>query len=274
VDKAKAYFVCGGIPLYLKYFSAERSVEMNITDSVLSEFAPLFREPDFLLREELRELESYYAVLLSVASGFASNQAISEQTGIGNRALYYYLQQLVELGYIGRRYPLTGEKPTQQRVRYVLEDPLLRFWFRFVYPNNSFVSQMGGERAFKDRIQPHLDSYFGGCFERLCRQALPILYGKEGVSAAFEVGAYWDKSTQIDVVGYREDGWTDLGECKWGVVRSAKDLRLELEEKVSRFPNRRAATIGRRLFTRDRVPAEPETGAAVRWHCLEDLYSD
>ena len=28
-------------------------------------------------------------------------------------------------------------------------------------------------------------------------------------------GEYWDRQTQIDVVGVRTDGWTDIGECKW-----------------------------------------------------------
>jgi len=52
--------------------------------------------------------------------------------------------------------------------------------------------------------------------------ALSGLYLKDRVTAAFEVGQYWSKTTRIDVVGLRDDGWTDLGECKWGTVRSSK----------------------------------------------------
>lgn len=138
------------------------------------------------------------------------------------RSLHYYLQQLLELGYLQRRYPLTGERPAARHVRYDLDDPLLRFWLRFVFPNTSYIRHMEAERALRDRIRPHLDSYFGGCFERLCQAALPGLYRREGVTAAFEVGEYWSKEVQIDVVGVRDDGWTDLGECKWGSVRSAR----------------------------------------------------
>lgn len=54
----------------------------------------------------------------------------------------------------------------------------------------------------------------GLCFERLCREALPCLCRK-GVVAAFEVGQYWSKTTQIDVVGLLDVGWVDLG-GKWG----------------------------------------------------------
>lgn len=273
VDRAKIYFLCGGVPLYLRRFSASLSIEQNIVENLLDEHAPLYREPDFLLREELREVESYYAILMAMASGAVTAAEIARRTGIGDRSLQYYFKQLLEMGYVRRRYPLTGGGPPAARhVRYVLEDALLRFWFRFVYPSTSFIAQMGGERAMKDRIRPELDAYFGTCFERLCRQALPALYEREGVTAAFEVGEYWDKHTQIDVVGVRDDGVTDLAECKWGPVRSWKALAEELEAKVAAFPNTRNATISRRIFTRDPAPPEVTRGSRIRWHSLADIY--
>lgn len=272
VDRAKTYFLCGGIPLYLRRFSADVSVEANIVSNLLDVLAPLYLEPDFLLREELREVESYYAVLLALASGARTAVEIARRTGIGDRSLQYYFKQLMELGYVRRRYPLTGVGvPAARHVRYELQDPLLRFWFRFVYPNTSFISQMGGARAMKDRIRPELDAYLGGCFERLCREALPVLYGREGITAAFEVGEYWDKAAQIDVVGVRDDGWTDIGECKWGSIGSWKGVQRELEAKVMAYPNARNATIQRRLFTRDPAPAAVRS-PSVRCHSLADLY--
>ena len=48
---------------------------------------------------------------------------------------------------------------------------------------------MGPARAFRHRIKPALDAYFGGCFERLCREALPYLYQREQITAAFEIGS-------------------------------------------------------------------------------------
>jgi hypothetical protein len=74
-------------------------------------------------------------------------------------------------------------------------------------------------------------------------------------------------------VGLRQDGWTDLGECRWGRIRSARQVREELEAKVGLFPNRRNATIGRRIFTREAVGDERSRAAEaeVRWHTLERL---
>lgn len=272
VDRAKTYFLTGGIPLYLRYFQQDRSVEMNIVKNFLSEYAPLFREPDFLLREELREVAVYHAVLLAVASGAAEAKAVSHQTGIGDRALQYYLHQLVELGYLVRKYPLTGLPPASRSVRYILEDPMLRFWFRFVFPNTSLIFHLGPQRAMAERIRPDLEAHFGACFERLCREALPVLYAREAVAASFEIGEYWDKQVQIDVVGVRKDGWIDLGECQWGPVHTTRELVRELEAKIARFPNPLKASIGRRLFSRGAVPRGDIGGLPIKCHTLEDLY--
>ena len=274
VDRARAYFICGGVPWYLGRFDARRSIEANLIAEVLEEHAPLRHEPEFLLREELREVESYFAVLLAIASGRVTPRDISAVTGIGERSLHYYLQQLVELGYVRRRYPLSDAPAAARHVRFALDDALLRFWFRFVFPNTSYLAQMGPSLTLRERIRPGLDAYLGGCFEGLCREALPRLYARERISAAFEVGEYWDKRCQIDVVGLRQDGWTDLGECRWGAAPSSRQVRDELEAKISLYPNRRNATIGRRLFTRDTAPRErPRPGdPEVRRHDLEDLY--
>ena len=63
---------------------------------------------------------------------------------------------------------------------------------------------------------------------------------------------------------------TDLGECKWGAVRSLRALEAELERKAEAFPNRRGATLGRRYFVR-RKPAGKERASG--WYSLDDLYA-
>ncbi len=272
IDQACAYFVCGGMPLYHRCFDPRMSFERNLETALLDEYAPLFREPEFLLREELREVPRYNAVLQALSGGSRTYRDIAKATGLEERGLDYYVRQLMSLGYVGRRHPLTGEKTNRRAVRFVLEESLLRFWFRFVFPNLSFIRQMGPRRALQDRVKPFLPAYLGACFERLCRDALPRIYEREGVSAAFTIGEYWDKNVQIDVVGLRDDRWTDLGECKWGAIRSPAALAREIEDKVRAYPNQRGATIGRRAFVRRMPKSGPPKGSPVVWHDLEDLY--
>ncbi len=271
-DQAMLHFLCGGIPFYLRFFDQKKAVGMNIRDNFLNEFAALYREADFLLREELKELNKYHAILTALATGSKSSGELASQTGIPERSLYYYLEHLIGLRYVSKRYPLTDEGPLRA-TRFEIGDALFRFWFRFVYPNMSFISQMGAERAYQELIKPHLTSYWGRCFETLCRDALPALYEAEGISAGFEIGEYWDKKVQIDVVGLRADNSTDLCECKWGTIRSAVALEKELERKKALYPNRRNATIRLRAFAQKPPRGAPQSASSVTWHSLADLYA-
>ena len=269
-DRARAYFLVGGLPQYLLCLDDSRSVESNIREQILDEFAPLFHEPTFLLREELREVAPYHAILFAVANGKNRVRDMAVATGLPDRNLHYYLRQLVELGCIRRRYPLDGQRRNPKTLRFGIDDPLLRFWFRFIFPNTSILRSGGAARAFTERIAPSLEAWFADAFERLCREALPSIYAREGVSAAFEVGEYWSAHTQIDVVGLRDDNWTDIGECKWGTVRSPGSLESELERKVPSYPNKRGATLHRRFFVRRKPAARADAGS---WCSLEDLYA-
>ncbi len=271
-DKARVYAICGGIPMYLLAFDPKQSVEQNIMSRLLDDLAVLAREPEFLLREELRDLAPYHAVLMALAQGKTSPAQLSSTTGIDVRGLDYHLKTLAELGYVQRRYPITSSKPTARSVRYALDDPLLRFWFRFIFPHQSVIRMLGPEQGYTEIVKPHLDAYFGRCFERLCRECLPMIYRQERVRCAFTIGEYWDAKVQVDVVGVREDNWTDLGECKWGDVTSMAALTAEIEAKAAKYPNARNATINRRLFIRT-LKSRAKHPDDVHVHTLRDLYA-
>ncbi len=114
----------------------------------LPKSSPLFREPDFLLREELREVSSYAAILSALRAGKTPPPPWRRPAASMSRKLPYYFQQLQDLGFVARRYPLDGGSPSSRQVRYELLDPLLRFWYRFVFPNLSALELSGPEARF------------------------------------------------------------------------------------------------------------------------------
>jgi len=87
----------------------------------------------------------------------------------------------------------------------------------------------------------------------------------------FDVGAYWDKNVQIDVVGYRQDDRIDIGECKWGSLTSLPGLVNELSNKMTKYPNPKNITLQGRLFTRQPVDRS-KLPQNIRAHSLKDLY--
>lgn len=154
IDRARAYFICGGIPYYLNTFKRGRSIPENIREAFLGEHALLHYEADFLLREELRELEIYHAILTCLANGSHPNKDIANRAGIDPGRLTHYLNTLIQLGYVRKHYPSTGKPPAAKQVRFSLEAPLLRFWFHFIFPNHSYLAQTPTATAYRDLVQP------------------------------------------------------------------------------------------------------------------------
>jgi uncharacterized protein len=266
-QQALTWFVCGGVAQYQSVFDGKASFRQNVERTLLEEFAPLYREPEFLLREELREVAPCHAVLMAIATGSHTLKKIAAVSGVPERNLHYTLEQLISLGYVSRRYPVTGAKPLRTEVRFMLDDALLRFWFRFVFPNISQLAQLDAHRAYERLVEPQLEAWAGGCFERLCRESMPRLLDEAGVKAGVEVGSFWSREVEIDLVGVRTDGITELGECKWGPIAAA-ELSRQLEQKVLSYPNPKNHTLRRHAFVRAWKGKVPE---GVELHRLADL---
>ena len=269
-DQAKSWFLCGGIPYYLNFLKSELSIEQNIRENFLSEYAALFREADFLLREELRELEKYSGILIAIAQKPQTSGELSKATGIPEKSMHYYINTLKTIKFINTYLPLDATGKKKRGIRYRLADNFLRFWYYFVYPNMSLVVSMGPERAYSSLIAPKIDAWFGHSFELLCREAIISLYMSENVVSAFEIGEYWDKAVQIDLVSIRKDGRIDIGECKWGNTSSVQALMSELDRKIINFPNPEGHTINKRLFLKKFTGKTPP---GIKVHTLKQLYS-
>ena len=84
----------------------------------------------------------------------------------------------------------------------------------------------------------------------------------------YDVGEYWHRDAQIDVVGLRADGWVDLGECKWHGRPSVAAVRQELAARVALYPaGRRTVQLRAFLRTKTKAPAD-----GIQVHDLAALY--
>ncbi len=271
-EQARAHFVCGGIAAYLKRFDAGRSVIQNIADQFFEIDSYFQREPDFLLREELSEVRQAASVLETIALGRRAQKDIALAVGLTPSALAPHLKVLAGLGYLARVAPLSPRPPPRTAVVYRVADPLLRFWFRFVGPNASTARLLPAARAVEQLVLPQWEAFCGEGYERLCREALPALYAAQGIAGRYTVGEYWDRHTQIDVVGLRADGWIDLGECKWAGRTTIASGTAELARTAATYPHG-THTLRQHLFVR-RMPtrARAKVGGELVVHDLQSLY--
>lgn len=226
------YSVLGGVPAYLEQFDPDRSLFENIEEAILSKGAFLYEEPEFLLRQELREPATYMAILEAIAGGATRVTDIANEIGKDASSLSRYLQNLTQLAILEREHPVTDP---DGRGLYRLTDDFLRFWFRYVAPNQGTLEQ-GRTEPVRAAIAETLSTHSSRTFESVCQQAVQTSAFPVSCS---RVGRWWYGGEEIDVVGLNQH--TDtllLGECKWT-----------------------STPVGRAVFD-DLTALEPD----VRWH--------
>ncbi|MDR5673309.1 ATP-binding protein [Halalkaliarchaeum sp. AArc-GB] len=223
--------IFGGVPYYLDGVDLGRDLGTVLAEEVLSQKGYLHNEPEYVLRTELTDPNRYFAILTAIAAGKTTSNEIAQAIGIDGKQISTYTQKLERLRLIEREVPITEEKAKSRRGRYRILDPLFRFWFRFVYGKEDRYERLGAN-AYDAVIEPELPDFVSHEFEGLCQDALPGLYPAE---TFLDIGRWWYKEHEVDVVGFTTDGTMVAGECKftnapldYGALASLEDHAAEI----------------------------------------------
>ena len=239
-ERVAVYAILGGIPAYLERFDDAVSLADNVRRLI---FRPtgIFRvDPLFLLQDQVREPRNYLSILYAIGEGWHTLGEIATAAGLPKQNTSTYLGRLADLYLVERRTPVTLHSERRKRSRqgrWHLRDPYLRFYFRFVVPNQRALELELMDAVWAD-ISAQLRAFIGmTVFEELCREWV-LVQARSGqlAFAPEDVGSHWAADAQVDVVAlsWREKAIL-LGECKWGVERVGRALIRELiEEKTPR----------------------------------------
>lgn len=268
VDKVLAYSVLGGIPHYLRQFDPNLPLAENIKRNILTKGCALYSEVEFLLRQELRETPLYNSLIEAIALGSTKLNEISQKSLVEDTSkTSIYLRNLIELGIIEREFSVdagTKEKANSSRGLYRLTDNFFRFWYAFVFTNNTDLEAGDVDGVYQYVIQPQLNEFASFTFEDICREylrcrqranALPFRYSKLGRwfgkttvrndSTADEVRI---AETEIDVVAVSSKMTEYLiGECKFKGVPFRYSEYLDTTAKL--LPQQKHAEFYYALFS-------------------------
>ncbi len=224
------YAVLGGTPAYL--MESEEDIFTIIRERILKKEEFLYRDAEFVLREEFREPRYYFSILRAIASGRTTLSKIMDDSGLSRDVASKYLGVLIDLGIIHRSVPLT-EGPRSRKGIYKLRDNYFRFWFRFVFPNFEYI-EMGETDYVIEKIREGFPQYLGGVFEEV---VVEVFTRTRGVGvfpfAPTRIGRWWDRGEEIDVIAQNErTGDIIYGEIKYTGRKVGKNILEELMEKA------------------------------------------
>lgn len=224
------YSVTGGIPKYIQEFNKEKSILWNIEKLVFNSNNYLYSEPKFLLQEEITDLSRYFSILQVISNGDTKMSAIASRLGLGVSSLTPYISKLIELDILEREVPVTEDITKSKKSLYYIKDNYLAFWFNFVYPYQSYLEIDNLNYPLKN-VNEKFNLWVSKAYEKLC---LLAVFQEQAIEfPLFKAGRWWDKNTEIDIVGLGENEIV-FGECKWSNKHVGLNVLHDLKEKAKK----------------------------------------
>lgn len=210
------FALSGGIPAYARVFDGNKTLKENIVEKILPEGQFLSVEPELLLAEEFDDSRSYLTILQAIGLGRTKFTQILQNSQLPVTSLPIYLQNLIELRLIKKEVPVTEPIPEKSKKgSYSLSDPFLRFYFSFIFPNKSLIKGGSYEALFTQHGET-LTSLVAKAYEDTSTEFITDAIKAGALPQFDEFGRWWDKDTEIDLVGLSErDNSILFVETKW-----------------------------------------------------------
>ena len=221
------YMLSGGVPKYifLLMYAGAFSKDTMLSYA-LGETSPFLIDGKEILVSEIgKDYGIYFSVLRLISEGLTCQSEIDSviQKNTGS-----YLKNLEEnFGVIKPMRPLFS-KPASRNARYQITDCYLRFFFRFVYSNQSLI-EFGQHDTLKEIVLRDYETFSGKSLEQYFTSKI------QEERKLTSIGGWWDRKSQneIDIIAINALEKTC---CIYEVKRQAKKIDMELlGEKARQF---------------------------------------
>ena len=212
------YTLTGGISHYIALLmNAKATTFKKMLDFVTRSDSPFLNEgKDLLVSEFGRDYSTYFSILQLIASGKTTQSEIDSIIGKNTGAYLANLENQYSL--IIKNKPMFS-KPESRNTHWTIDDNFLRFWFRFIYPNQTLI-EMRKFDLLKLYITNNYEQYSGLLLEKYFRQK----FAEEETITA--IGNFWDKNgeNEIDMIALNDfDKTAIIAEIK----RNTKRISLQ-----------------------------------------------
>ena len=193
-----------------------------------------------MLLPELKKMSHVYTGLFSaMAKGVQDATEIASHAGINRTSLGNYLPFLIDdLDLVYKEIPVT-EKSNSKNSRYVIKDPFILFWYRYIERNRTLL-ELGQTQRIVRQIMEDLPNLEGNILEMIFREKIlakppmefdiagTVFKNKEGIEVDFLLAS--EKQNRIhayEIKRRRVDRRKELNKLKGKIARlNFKSIRL------------------------------------------------
>ncbi|MCR5301730.1 MAG: hypothetical protein K6E49_04760 [Lachnospiraceae bacterium] len=199
------YSVIGGKSRYYNGLNDSSTVH----DVVISLLNDYYNAPPGAVRflpKDIREPQLYNSILVHLAAGRGKLNDLYVSTGVERAKLSVYLRTLIKCGIVEKA----------GTAFYRVKDPMVRFYYRFVYPSLSSLFILGPERFYRKFIEHDLPGYIEDFYPFFCMEHIRWLDSARRLN--FKVAAieeYHDKARVIDFIIVAAGGSVIACACRY-----------------------------------------------------------
>ncbi len=215
-DKIKFLCMFGEYPFYLSKINQQLSFDENVKELLFNENSILLDSPKLLLSNSSREQGFYNSILLHLSG---KKKGLSELANLMNEEptkINKYMKTLLDAEIVVKNEMFNFSRQTS----YYIEDPVLRFYYRYLLRNIEKIEAGYGELLFA-RLTDDINSFITHSFGDVSISYMELLSSKGKLGGIFYpirnlVIEKSELNRSIEIDGVAKDGDSLLVlECKY-----------------------------------------------------------
>ncbi len=191
MDKIAFYSVFGGSPYINSFINSNISLEENIINLFLNDQSPIYNYADSLLLSDSTNSLQAKRIISYIGNGKKKYSEIEshidkEKTG----KIAKSLKSLVSIKLLKKTYPI-NKINDDKKAYYEINDNVLRFFYTYVYGNNSLLVTLGENNFFDAYIKDSLTTFISHRFEDIVRSYFSLLSINNKLKDIRNIGTYY-----------------------------------------------------------------------------------
>ena len=235
-EKIAFYSVFGGSPFVLGKLNNDLSVKENIIKLLLDKESIIYSYVSSLLTSDISFYEQAKKIFSFIGnSRIKYNDLQSKLNMEPNGLLSKQLKTLIDMKFIRKNYPI-NKLTDDKKATYELNDNLLRFYYTYLYKNNSILEILDKEIFYDKYIEKSLNTFISFRFEDIVKMYFKL---KKDPKIS-NIGTYYyddpknKQNGEFDVVLEQDNGFV-ICEVKYFKEKLTKAIINKEVEKIKKI---------------------------------------
>lgn len=170
-----------------------------------------------------------HSLLSAVAMGDGRVHSALKRARISRNEGENAIDTLCSKNIIKTEFPLESPPDSDEKIDEKLNfsTPFMRFWFAFVSPYFKSIKE-GDFKEAKESFANRKSEFYELIFKKLSMEVMKKSFKEDKI---VEIGSYWDRNTQIDILAKTSSGKIVAGICKYSNQKAKKSELTKLQEQ-------------------------------------------